>query len=106
MVKETEHLVLDLIKVKDVWGKLSTLKPEEGLAIYAKLADKEPETIAYIRPEKLTNSYYIRTVSDKLQTYICDYPRFCEFIMLVDEAYDRLAYEIPLMEAVNKVTSD
>jgi len=104
--KETEHLLLDLIKVKDVWGKLSTLVPEEGLAIYAKLQDEDPEIIAYIRPDKITKNCYIRTVTDRLQTYICDYPRFCEFIELVDLAYDTLNYEIPLNENIKAIVAD
>ena len=33
---------------------------EEGLAIYAKLVDEDPTTIAYIRPDKLSNTCYIR----------------------------------------------
>lgn len=111
MIKEglQKKLRLNYIQQKSLdpntQGLIFTEAPiSKGLCIEQKLIGEGLTEayipICYIYPnnnsendQEFSDKPYIKTVSDKLQTYIVTFEDYQDFIMLVDEAYDLLEAE-------------
>lgn len=85
MLKQRNNLCLDYII--DNNGIQLALK--EGLIIKA-LDNTDWVPIAYIYWDHITRNCFIQTIEDRFQTYIVLYETFCDFIYLVDDAFDQI----------------
>lgn len=99
MINETEHLVLDVLKLKDIFGAVCEVGPENGLEISIKY-DQGLAPIARVGYDESEQSCYVRTYKTNLQDCVVSWDLFTEFIKLVDEAY----YRVPMAIQSEKLT--
>lgn len=90
MLREKNSLALTFTTFTDPKSDtLLKLPLESSLTIVAK-DDVTWLPIAYVKWNPTINDCYIETIADRFQTYIVLYETFCDFIYLVDDAFDRM----------------
>lgn len=66
---------------------------ENGLDIYIKYPDGDVK-IAGVYYDEKAETCYVRTEDTKLQDCITSWELFVEFVMLLDDAYDRICMAV------------
>ena len=85
MLKQRNNLCLDyIIDDYDIQVPLKI-----GLVIKA-LDNDNWISIAYVYWDPETRNCFIQTIEDRFQTYVVLYETFCDFIYLVDDAFDQI----------------
>jgi len=90
MLREKNRFGLDCLDRSDTNDNAIMVPVLDGLVIKRKVAD-DFIPMAYVLPD-INNSYYIKTIGNSLQTFVATYEDYKDFIYIVDEAYDLIAY--------------